>query len=373
MIYDGHSYTFPDQRGNGGWTDRDAFHRHLEVAMAGHHQPLWRASDRSEVDNSVIYDLSKGSNFDALKDAGFRPAGYGRFEWTVDGEDYVKQVLPPSVVDMAFSAEGLVAEMDYAGVDVSLIHRTPYLVTDNDFVADCVKRFPDRLQGLAYVEEWLVQSEMDASIRKLDRAINELGLHGIQWLPVNLRIYGQAGPWDSDGFLPFWDAVASLNIPVFFSLGSTARPNVEAYLEGLRTIRRWMERYPDVTVVMTHGFAWRTFMKPGRIEVSEEVFENAPIDNPNLSLQLLFAVLCGGQYDYPMPQMRSTLEDLVGRMGADRLIWGTDMPFLMRHYTYRQSLDSIRLYCDFLSDTEKDQILGDNMVRLMGLDRAGQD
>ena len=368
MIYDGHSYTFPDQRGNGGWTDRNAFHRHLERAMIGHHMPLVRASDRTEADASVIADLSRGSSFDALKDADFRPAGYGRFEWTVDGETYFKQVMPPSIVDMSFSAESLVAEMDYAGVDMSLIHRTPYLVAGNDFIADCVNRFPDRLQGLAYVEEWLVQSEPDASIRKLDRAISELGLHGIQWLPVNLRMYGQSEPWDGGGFRPFWDAVASMGIPVFFSLGSTALPNVEGYLEGLRTVRRWMERYPDVTVVMTHGLAWRSFMKEDRIELPEEVFENAPLDNPNLYLQLLFAVLCGGQYDYPMPQMHGVLEQVVERMGADRLIWGTDIPMVMRHYTYRQSLDSVRLYCDFLSDDQKAQILGGTMVRMMGLE-----
>ena len=218
-----------------------------------------------------------------------------------------------------------------------------------------------------------MQSEPDASIRKLDRAISELGLHGIQWLPVNLRMYGQSEPWDGVGFRPFWDAVASMGIPVFFSLGSAALPNVEAYLEGLRTVRRWMERYPDVTVVMTHGLAWRSFMKEDRIELPEEVFENAPLDNPNLYLQLLFAVLCGGQYDYPMPQMHGVLEQVVERMGADRLIWGTDIPMVMRHYTYRQSLDSVRLYCDFLSDDQKARILGENMVRIMGLEPSARD
>ena len=61
MIYDGHSYTFPDQRGNGGWTDRNAFHRHLERAMIGHHIPLARARDRSEADASVVAYLSRSS------------------------------------------------------------------------------------------------------------------------------------------------------------------------------------------------------------------------------------------------------------------------------------------------------------------------
>ena len=73
-------------------------------------------------------------------------ASHGRFEWTVDGEDYVKQYLPPSIVDMSYPPERLVAEMDYAGVDMALLHRIPYLGIGNDFIADCVQRFPDRLR-----------------------------------------------------------------------------------------------------------------------------------------------------------------------------------------------------------------------------------
>ena len=68
-----------------------------------------------------------------------------------------------------------------------------------------------------------------------------------------------------------------------------------------------------------------------------------------------------------MPQVRPTLEKLVGRIGAHRLLWGTDMPMVMRFYTYRQSLDYLRLYCDFLSSPEMDLIVGGNMMRLMGI------
>ena len=89
----------------------------------------------------------------------------------MDGETYVKQYMPPSVTDMGYSAESLVAEMDYAGVDMAMIHRTPYLGIGNDFTAECCRRFPDRLQGLAHVEEWLAGTDVDGSIAKLERAI----------------------------------------------------------------------------------------------------------------------------------------------------------------------------------------------------------
>ena len=375
MIYDGHAYCFPDLRNGGGFADPEQFRRHLQLAIARHFQPVWRNKDRAPADNTGLADPSIPWSFDALRDAQFRAAGYGRMEWTVEDEVFVKQYMPPTVVAMSYPAGSLVAEMDYAGVDMAMLHRTPYLGIGNDFIADCVRRFPDRLQGLAHVEEWLVQPETDASIAKLERAIKEQGLTGLQFLPDHLPLYGQTDDWDGPGFQPFWEAVAGLNIPVFItpgfsSLASDGDGPLESYLAGLRVLRRWTERYPEVKVVLTHGFAWRLFAEGDTLSVPEEVLQTAPIDNPNFSLQVLLPIFLGGIWDYPMPQARPTLEMLAQRIGPDRLMWGTDIPMVLRHYTYRQNLDFIRKYCDFLSAEEMDKIFGGNMARLMGIDAA---
>ena len=378
MIYDGHAYTFEDQRGNVGWADRAQMMRHRQLSVSGHGQSAWRVRDRAPTDESGLIDVSQGSGFDGLKECNFHAAGHGRWEWTVDGEDYTKQVYPPSIVDMAYPPERLIAEMDYAGVDWALIHRTPYQGVGNEFHGECVKRYPSRLQALAYVEEWLMATEPQESIAKVNRAINDLGLQGLQVLPLHLDLYGQRGPWDASEFLPFWDAVAALGVPVFFTLNprgtifrgapsssATADPRLMSYLEELRTLGRWMERYPDVTVVLTHGFEWRMFAKEDRIELPDEVYTAAPMDKPNFHVQLLFAIALGGRWDYPMPQMHSCLEQLARHMGADRLLYGTDMPLALRHWTYQQTIDSFRSYCPFLSPKEMDMILGGNMARIM--------
>ena len=385
MIYDSHAYCFEDQGGNVGWANRTQMTRHRQLAVAGHSQSAWRVRDRAPADNSGLVDASRGRSFDALKQCPFRAAGYGRWEWTVDGEDYAKQVYPPSIVDMAYPPDRLIAEMDYAGVDWAMLHRTPYQGVGNEFHAACVVRYPDRLQALAYVEEWLVATEPQGSIAKVNRAIKELGIQAVQFLPANLDLYGQTGPWDAPDFLPFWDAVADLNVPVFFTLNprgtlsravpsspsaAKAGPRLESYLEELRTLGRWMERYTDVTVVLTHGLEWRMFAQETGIELPDEVYAAAPVDRPNFHVQLLFAIALGSKWDYPMPQMRSCLEQMARRLGADRLLYGTDMPLVLRHWTYQQTIDSFRNYCDFLSPKEMDQILGGNMARIMKLDKA---
>ena len=127
------------------------------------------------------------------------PRSFGRFEWTVDGEDYFKQYMPPSVVDMEFTADDLIAEMDYAEVDWALLHRTPYLGIGNDLVADAARAYPDHIQALAHVPEWKIAPDPDWAIGELDHAVNDLGLHGLQLLPDHMALYGQSTDWVTVG------------------------------------------------------------------------------------------------------------------------------------------------------------------------------
>ncbi len=51
-------------------------------------------------------------------------------------------------------------------------------------------------------------------------------------------------------------------------------------------------------------------------------------------------------------------------------MWGTDMPIVTRFWSYRQNIDFIRGYCDFLSSDELDAILGGTTARLLGVGQA---
>ena len=68
-----------------------------------------------------------------------------------------------------------------------------------------------------------------------------------------------------------------------------------------------------------------------------------------------------------MEQVSPTMKVLVERGGVERLIWGTEMPMVMRFYTYRQNLDHIRICSDFLTSDQIELMVGGNMVRLMGI------
>ena len=365
MIFDGHAYCFPSMAGDGGFEDPEDFRRHLQQAMAAHHQPVWRARDLTLGDASALIDVDNWPSLDALKPSDFHAASNGRFEWTADGERYFKQYFPPSVTDMSYPPDRLVAEMDYAGVSKALLHRTPYLGIGNEFITDCVAQYPDRLLGLAHAPEWKTSTDPEGSIASVKSAVEEGRLVGLQFLPPQLDLYNYGGPWDGQEFHEFWDGIAELGKPVFFSLKPRRDPTDQSYAAELETLTRWMARYPDVPAVMTHGLEWREFMTEDSVSLPDEVF--APFDHPNLHLQFLFPIALGAVYDYPMPQVADAIESCVSKIGADRIMWGTDMPIVMRFWIYRQNIDHIRAYCKFLSDDERDLILGGTVARLLGV------
>jgi predicted TIM-barrel fold metal-dependent hydrolase len=251
------------------------------------------------------------------------------------------------------------------GVDRALLHRQLYMGVSNEYIADCVARYPARLQGLAHVEEWWVRSDPDRALAKLDRAFNEFGLSGLQFLPFHLSIYGQDPDWDHPDLRAFWDHFAELGVPLFMGFGASG--DTVEFAQEVARLRTWMERYPDVSVVLTHGFNADLFRDGEEFVVPDHVLDAAPVDNPGFHAQVTFAVFVAERWDYPLPQVRPALAKLVERMGPDRLLWGSDIPVVLLYLTYRQTLDYIRLYCDFLSPADIDKLMGGNMARLMGI------
>ena len=87
-------------------------------------------------------------------------------------------------------------------------------------------------------------------------------------------------------------------------------------------------------------------------------------------MEVCFPVRIGDTFDFPYREVFPTIQSMVEHIGADRLLWGTDMPFQNRHCTYRQSRDHIEKYCDFLSQDDLDLIMGGTASRILGLSKG---
>ena len=216
MIVDTHAYCFPPLDAPGGGEERL---RRAQVAHSLHHQPALRLRDRAPASSHPLAPTGRLDISD-LPDVGFRADREGgRVLWTINGDDHTKYYYPPALRDLEYTPHQLVSEMDYAGVDVTLLHTDPMLERDGAFQAECVRAYPDRIRSMAPVDEWRIPSEPDAVIEELTANISRRGLHAIKFMAPYAYTNGPQ-PWDDGIYRPFWEAATELGVPVFFSLGS---------------------------------------------------------------------------------------------------------------------------------------------------------
>jgi predicted TIM-barrel fold metal-dependent hydrolase len=361
MIVDTHAHVFPPLGGAAGHRTAREHLRYIQHMLVFHTQPVRRAADDSAVTRQTLA-RGEGLTLADLTEVGFRAGGQGRFTWTAGGEDLYLQYLPPALADLACPPEMLIAQMDHAGVDRAVLHTGHAYGRLNRYLAAAVRRSPHRFWGLAMVDEW--RADQPGQRRALQRAIRELGLHALWFQVGSLRQHGRDEPLDDPAFAPFWECVRALGIPVFWHIG-TVRRGRAAYLAELAGFTRWLERHPDIPSVWTHGLPLFRFLGPGgQPEFPPEAW--APARFPNVLMEILLPIFHGGQWEYPFAEARPVVREFYERFGPERLTWGSDMPNVERHCTYRQSLDYLRRHCDFIPPADMAKILGGNISKLFG-------
>jgi predicted TIM-barrel fold metal-dependent hydrolase len=326
-----------------------------------HHQPVRRADDQAILTGQTLFD-GRDMTLDGLTDVDFRGGGYGRFSWTVAGADYYRQYLPPTFVNLSAPPALMVAQMDYVGVDRAVLQTGHSYGRLNTFLSNAVKSFPDRLWALAMVDEW--RADHPSQIDVLAHAVEQLGLDGLWFDSNNIRLFGRSEALDDPVFYPFWDRVRDMGIPVYWNLVAVA-PGQEPYLAELAAFDRWLDRYPEVPVLCPHGLPLARFMDENRrVSIPPEVWK--PLGAPNVIVEILIPIFQGAIWEYPYVEAQPIIREYYERLGPDKLAWGSDMPNVERHCTYKQSLDYLRLHCDFIPQDHMARICGGNVARLFG-------
>ena len=372
MIIDGHSYCLPQLDSKVGYPTLEHKMKLLQSELGGHIQPVWNVADRKRADNSTLIDQHTGD----LRDVEWTRVN-GGLAWKIDGQTYTKQYVPPMLHNLECPPEVLIREMDYAEVDVGLLHTYPMIGTPkflNDYLNKAVQKFPKRLYRLISITEGDLIRDVDKVIEMIDEQRRLGGVAGLQFIPgFYYQTLDDSSPdtWDSASLRPFWDAIYKMNLPVYFTLiggrGSKIyeRSWMDSYLAEQKVLLGWLNRYPGLNVVVTHGLPWTGYLENGQINFPEEIWDI--FKSPNCHLQILIPIQMGARWEYPWKESEPIIKKAIERIGANRIIWGTDMPMVARFCTYKQALDQFRVHCDFLSDAERKDIIGGTAARVMGI------
>ncbi len=244
----------------------------------------------------------------------------------------------------------------------------------NDAIAAIARQHPNRFIGFFT----LPTADIKASLKELDRSVNDLGLRGFGCF-ANLN--GQA--LDREELLPIYERLAKYKLPVYIhptaplateSVGIDIMPTLifgwafDSTVAMTRLVYgRVLERFPEVDWVVADVGGVLAFFAQRAINIysgrTDEIRHKYGLkENPLDSFRRFYVDTA----DHPA----STLRCVKDFFGPDRMVLGTNYPYGPEEgcVLVKNSLRAIDgLELDL---TDKEKILGGNAARILGIGAA---
>lgn len=219
-----------------------------------------------------------------------------------------------------------VAEMDRLGVRVAAVSGLLALSGEfrrgNDYVAEVVRRYPGRFLGYVHVSARYPEQMLP----ELERCFATGAFRGI-------KVYQVGVEYEDALFEPVWKFAAERAAPVLAHTWGNAA--------GMEKIA---SRYPQAAFMVAHS----------GVDGIHVPYIKAVQAAPNLYLDLTYS-----------REFVNLIEHFVEQIGADRIVWGADVPL----FSMAQQLSKV-LFAR-ISDADKKKILYYNAARLFGLPLPG--
>ena len=248
-------------------------------------------------------------------------------------------------------AEMLLHEMDLVGVDKAVLvcARIEHNPNNNDYGAECVRRYPDRFIQFADVDcGWTETYHTAGGADRLAEAVEKYCLKGFtHYLRDDFDWF------ESSEGLAFFEKAAELNQIASLALSPRWMP----------ALRKLALRFPDTPFLCHHMASLKAGEAPPR-PMLQEVLNSA--DVPNIHIKLSgFQYASETAWEYPYSDCMWLVRKLYEYYGPERMCWASNYPPVARASTYQHSLEAVRTHCTFIAGQDMDLILGGNMERLL--------
>jgi len=278
--------------------------------------------------------------------------------------------------------EGRIREMDQAGIDVQVlslfspgveqmdVNTAVDIAKDsNDFIVNAIQAHPTRFGGFATLPTADPQTAAD----ELERMVKEQGFKGAI---INGHTKGRY--LDDEFFWPILERAEALKVPIYLHPTIPPKPVIEAsylgnYSEEVSTLlarNAWgwhietglhilriilsgaFDQYPNLQIIIGHMGEGLPFMQ-SRIDDS--------LSKETIKLERMVGeYLCENiYYTFSGLNYTQTFLDLFLQVGAERIMFSTDYPFVPMENT-RKFLDQIPV-----SRSDREKIAHGNAERLL--------
>ncbi len=269
--------------------------------------------------------------------------------------EQVKSQIFPNFYDP--DGKKLIAEMDAAGIDVSVICPLDYglalgdppvsIEEQNQIFAEVQKKYPKRI--IAFVS---VDPRRPGAERIVREGLEDLGLKG-------LKLHPASGFYPNDPCVyKLLEVAKEFNVPVLFHTGQIVQPLRSKYCNPTYLDDVLID-FPELTVQAAHmGFGWRyELFHMGATKTNLVV----DFSGWQLIARSNFRRFC------------EALRECIDEFGASRVLFGTDGPYLRAAMPDKEFVDMVKSLPEkapegiTFTEKEIEAIMGGNAKRIYKL------
>ncbi len=358
MIVDCHAHVIENWIGTGGHPTRDIHAKYIQRMLAFTSAKTFHARTGKSADTKALLD-PRDRGWSGLRDVSFRIGRFGQLEFTVDGEDYYVQYMPVGMQNIEAPVDLQLAQMTYIGVDHSVLQAGGAYGAMTAYNAYAQAQYPDKFTGLLHLDE--AMGGTPEGLAEIERGVR-LGLKGIYYNVDGFSRHGFPYALDDKRLEPMWDALQRHKLILCIEMSAGPSYDETGYAAAVLALGRVLDRFPRLRTHLAMGVPVQFYAKGERWDIPAQV--EAVYKRDEFLIEIMFPITWGGRWDYPYKEAWPLIRDLRDRFGAEKLIWGSDMPNVERFCTYKQSLDYVLRYCDFLTASDMERIMGRNCVQL---------
>ena len=237
---------------------------------------------------------------------------------------------PPSFEDSQSTYERALAHMDWLGIDRAVVLQETMDGNQDAYLTQVRRVCPERFSCMALFDG----SYYGDPLGGYRRAVEENKLQGL--LVKTPQPYEEIGV---PALMPLWQACADRGLPIVLKDGA---PD---------DVRRLVAAVPGLKIVLSHfgGCSGPREEHEERLRIAADS-EHVYLDSGALTYR----------QKYPFVEAQERLQQAVETVGAGKIVWGSDYPRpqLVADNSYKQQLAFITHECGFLTEAQRDQILG---------------
>lgn len=259
------------------------------------------------------------------------------------------QFLPPAFEQTRSTADMLMAYMDWCKIEKAILMPNPYYGYHNRYFAESVRRYPDRLRGVALVDIMKGQKAAEELADIYDEGI----LFGFK-VEVDSTFQCAPGTRLSDSALsPVWDCCSQYHQPVFLHMFRN---------EDIADVRDLAASYPHIRFILCHMGADACFKKGAPESNYREVLDIVK-ENDNVYIDTSTVPVYFDE-EYPWPSSVGIIESCYRHVGPEKMMWASDYPGMLNHGTMRQLIYLVERECVHIPESHRQMIMAGNADRL---------